>query len=97
MNYFHVKSLCKATSTNNDAVPLFMALCENSASDKNEIDFKDIDFVSSSFLNSSIGLFIENYGLDTFKSTMKCTNCSPAVAKMIRKYVKNSESFAVPA
>ena len=44
--------------------------------------------VSSSFLNSSIGVFLDNYGLQNFKDTVKFKG-APAQFKRISTYIKD--------
>lgn len=66
-----LKNLVADTSSNRSGLILFNAI-ENT--DKNDIVILEIDnrmSLSSSFLNSSIGSYIEKYGLKEFKRKVK--------------------------
>ncbi len=88
-----VKDLCNGTYTNVDGFSLFSEI-DNLLSNNSEVllSFTEIDSVSSSFLNSSIGAVIEKYGLDVFKKDIRITNYTPNIAKILKKYV---DSFAL--
>ena len=89
-----VNNLVLGTSTNTEATPLFIAM-------KNSVDtgaiislsFKDVAYVSSSFLNSSIGEFIDVYGFDFFKNNVKFANCNSDLATLIKGYVTKYKSL----
>ena len=83
-----IKNLVTGTSTNSEAVALYVEM--KKSADLNDcftLSFVGIDYVSSSFLNSSIGEFIETYGFDTFVKNVKFTDCNKDLATMIKSYV----------
>lgn len=89
-----IKDLVKGTSTNVEALPLFL---EMKTAIENEtlitLSFANIDYVSSSFLNSSIGEFIEQYGFDVFAKNVKFTGCNKDLANMIKTYVEKTKTL----
>ena len=90
-----IKDLVTGTSTNSEAVPLFLEM--KSIVESNTIvtlSFAGIDYVSSSFLNSSIGEFIEQFGFNYFASNVKFTNCNKDLANMIKTYVAKTKTLA---
>jgi hypothetical protein len=54
-----------------------------------ELSFKDATITSSSFLNSSIGALIEEYGTQTVKQRIRPTGMSPTQATLLRKYMES--------
>lgn len=67
-----LKDLVKGTSSNEQGLVLFESLKNAYLSNTSLILQVDSDLpISSSFLNTSIGLFLETYGLDSFKKTVK--------------------------
>ena len=67
-----LKNIVKDTSSNDQGMLLFTYLKDAYLS--NDSIILDVDSnlsMSSSFLNSSIGLFLDNFGLDNFKKTLK--------------------------
>lgn len=83
-----IKNLVTGTSTNAEAFSLFLDMKNCAAADNSfTLDFTGIDYVSSSFLNSSIGEFIETYGFNTFASKVKFSSCNKDLATMIKGYV----------
>ena len=60
-----------ATSTNQDGVLFFDFLKNNALNDQVVINVPGHLTLSSSFLNSSVGKFIDIFGLDKFKENVK--------------------------
>ncbi len=83
-----IKNVVTGTSTNAEAIALYIEM-KNSVDlgDTITLSFAGIDYVSSSFLNSSIGEFIETYGFDAFVKNIKFTDCNNDLATMIKSYV----------
>jgi hypothetical protein len=83
-----IKNLVTGTSTNSEAIALFIEM-KKSADIKDSfiLSFAGIDYVSSSFLNSSVGEFIETYGVETFVKSIKFADCNKDLATMIKSYV----------
>lgn len=72
MNYLILSELVDNTGSNDAGFVLFKKL--KTARDKKTtitLCFEPTQSLSSSFLNSSIGLFLETYGLAAFKETVK--------------------------
>jgi len=53
------------------------------------LSFDDVITISSSFLNSSIGELIDQYGFEILKDRVKITNYTPSIAKAIRNYISD--------
>lgn len=72
MNYLILKDIVKNTSSNDEGLVLFEHLKAAFLS-KEVITLcvENNDSLSSSFLNTSIGLYIETYGLENFKEFVK--------------------------
>lgn len=90
-----IKDIVKGTSTNSEALPLFLEM-NNVVVTSNEsvvLSFNNIEFVSSSFLNSSIGQFIEKYGFDRFSKNVKFADCKTDIAARIKDYVLKYKSL----
>jgi hypothetical protein len=67
-----LKNIVKNSSSNNQGVILFNALQEAYLKEEQLILLVDSDLsMSSSFLNTSFGVFLDNYGLSVFKETVK--------------------------
>jgi hypothetical protein len=90
-----IKDLVKGTSTNSEALPLFMKMDDavSVAKETVVLSFNSIEFVSSSFLNSSIGQFIEKHGFDLFSKTVKFADCKTDIAARIKDYVLKYKSL----
>lgn len=89
-----IKNLVTGTSTNAEAFSLFLGMknCAELGSSFT-LDFTGVDYVSSSFLNSSIGEFIETYGFNTFASNVKFSGCNKDLAALIKSYVAKFKSL----
>jgi len=67
-----LKNIVKNSSSNEQGVILFDSLQNAYLNKRPIILFVDSDLsMSSSFLNSSIGMFLDKYGLSNFKETVK--------------------------
>jgi hypothetical protein len=67
-----LKNIVRDSSSNEEGVKLFNIL--QAAYSKKEHLLLQVDSdltMSSSFLNTSIGLFLDKYGLNTFRNTVK--------------------------
>lgn len=89
-----VNNISNGTSTNSEAFSLYLEL-QKTARDNNSIilSFTNITFVSSSFLNSSIGQFIDEFGFNYFSKHIKFADCTPELAKRIKDYVVKYKSL----
>lgn len=67
-----LKNIVKNSSSNEQGMILFDSLQDAYLSKDSLILYVDSNLsMSSSFLNSSIGLFLDKYGLNSFKQTVK--------------------------
>lgn len=90
-----LKDIVHGTSTNSEAYVLYLEM-QNVVEDKNQsitLSFSEIAYVSSSFLNSSLGEFIDKFGFDFFAKRIKFTDCKPELAKQIKDYVVKYKSL----
>jgi len=85
-----LKDVVTDTYTNASGLSLFIVLKKHiDGNDKVELSLKDSTPMSSSFMNSSIGELIYNYGFDKFKSIVKFTDLTHSHADIIRNYLKS--------
>lgn len=85
-----VAEIVPSTITNSDAVSLKSAM--QSVLAKGDIivlSFHKVNTITSSFLNSSIGEIIEEYGFDKLKGRLVLSNYTPPVGEMITKYIND--------
>lgn len=88
MNTLKVSHIVIGTSTNSQGFILFTELDKYLC--KNEIviiDIENIDYFSSSFLNSSFGELIAKHGKEKVKKTLRFTNYKQSVLDIIVKYI----------
>ncbi len=82
-----VKDIVNETYTNDSGYNLFITI--KSYIDSNDtnviLSFEGATITSSSFLNSSIGNLVENYGISILKR-IKPTKLSQTQADVLRKY-----------
>lgn len=83
-----VKNGAPGTLSNADGVSLKIAI-EKALSDDNIaiLSFAGIDTISTSFLNSSIGEIVDQFGIQTLKNRIKISHYTPSLAAVISKYV----------
>lgn len=53
------------------------------------LSFDSVVTISSSFLNSSIGEIIDQYGFEILRDRVKITNYTPSIAKAIKNYISD--------
>jgi hypothetical protein len=83
-----VKEIVKETYTNTSGFNLYIAIRDYFDTDRSfELSFDGISSTSSSFLNSSFGALIEEFGVDKFTSLVKIKNVTKGEAEIIKKYV----------
>lgn len=88
MAQISILDLTKGTLTNEDAIPVKNALTNSlKKGEKVVLSFKGVNLISSSFLNSSIGEIISEFGILALKNKIKITNYTPALAEMIKGYI----------
>lgn len=86
-----LSNVVQSYSSNDDGLVLYNELEKHAATDEeimlvvaNEVAF------SSSFLNSSIGLFLEKYGIETFRKKIKFKGNRNQFERL-GQYIKNFE------
>lgn len=81
-------SIVDGTFTNSEGNKLFTALSPYvSAGQVVRLSLRDATPMSSSFLNSSIGELIEQYGLAALRHSLKLTDYLPSHAAAIKQYI----------
>ncbi len=80
------------TATNIGGLPVYLAT--NKLLELNHKvcwDLDTVSFLSSSFLNSSVGELIDKYGIDFFKSHFSITKYSRYQVEAIKDYIEKYE------
>lgn len=91
-----LKNIVKDTSSNDQGMLLFTYLKDAYLSNDSIILDVDSDLsMSSSFLNSSIGLFLDNFGLDNFKKTLKFKGTKTQFSRIADYISKYNELYLV--
>lgn len=90
----NVKDTVVGTSTNSEALPLFVAMDAVLKDNKLLVlSLKSCQPMSSSFLNSSFGTIIEKYGWDFLKGKISIIDYTPAIANLIKSYLDKSKQL----
>lgn len=83
-----VSKIVTETYTNSSGYNLYLAIKDNFVANQPfELSFDGVSATSSSFLNSSFGTLIEEFGLDTFTSLVKIKNVTKGEAEILKKYI----------
>lgn len=91
-----LKSLVKNSSSNEQGMILFNSL-ENAYLSQDSL-ILDVDSeltLSSSFLNSSIGQFLDKYGLNNFKQTVRFKGSKNQFSRLSEYIKKYSNTYPV--
>ncbi len=92
-NQIIVSDICISTYTNADGQTLKSAIADILlVCDSAVVSFHGIDSVSTSFLNSSFGELVSDFGLEDIKKRVKITNYTSSLLHSIKKYI-NSLSY----
>ncbi len=85
-----LKDIVSDTYSNAEGYSLYLTL-RPYFDNKNKIllSLEEVSAFSTSFLNSSFGQLIEDFGIDTFKSILKLSNLTKVNAEMVRNYVNS--------
>lgn len=90
----NLTSIVSGTTTNTDALPFFYEMEKSfSNGEKLIVSLDNSSTMSSSFLNSSIGEFIDKYGLDGLQKTLSFVNYTSSQIDYIKKYVDYYKEF----
>jgi hypothetical protein len=83
-----VKEVITGTSTNAEAMPLFILMDEALTQNKAVVlSLKNCKSMSSSFLNSSIGCIVDKYGFDLLKGRLSIVDFTPFMGQIIKDYI----------
>ena len=89
-----VSEICSACMTNTDAVVFDSTVRQSLISDQIvKIDFHGISGITTSFLNSSFGSWIEDFGFEKLMGKVLLTNYTPFIAKSIKQYLEESKNL----
>lgn len=90
----NVKDTVVGTSTNSEALPLFVAMDAVLKDNKSLVlSLKSCNPMSSSFLNSCFGTIIEKYGWEFLKGKISIIDYTPVTADLIKRYLDNSKQL----
>lgn len=91
-----LKNIVTDSSSNEQGMVLFKSL-QNAFlnSDSLILDVDSNMSMSSSFLNSSIGLFLDKYGLNSFKKTVKFRGSKNQFSRLLDYINKYSSLYSV--
>lgn len=80
--------LAGGTSTNTQGYALYIVMKQHFlCNQKIRLSLKDATPMSSSFLNSSIGELIDEFGIDKVKSSLSIVHYTPTQAKILKDYI----------
>lgn len=83
-----IKVIDRNTSTNKDGDQLYHFLVDNISCDKITIHFSPEITLTSSYLNSSFGKFIDVFGVDKLKAKVRIKT-NKSTFSVISKYLEN--------
>lgn len=90
MKTIHVLSITNETATNEAGEALGASvLPELTNRNTVSLDFSGTGAISTSFLNSSIGAWIEELGVETVKEFVKFTGLTKYQAQTLQKYLQD--------
>ena len=89
MKTYNLTDIVQGTSTNTAGEYLYVVL-EKAIKNEEKIRVSLIDSTpfSTSFMNSSIGAIIEDYGIDIFREFVAFVGYTKSQASMIKKYIQ---------
>ncbi|TDT41958.1 hypothetical protein CLV90_3190 [Maribacter spongiicola] len=85
-NLYNILDITPKTSTNSDGDVLFDFLSNSAVNDNVVLKIPGDVIISSSFLNSSVGKFIDVFGMENFKKNIKIS-CNRNIFNQLKKYV----------
>jgi hypothetical protein len=88
-----LNDITTSSSTNFDGDRLFAYLSDYAVNDVVTIKIMGDRIISSSFLNSSIGKYIDIFGIDKFKSNIRITT-TKSIFNQLKSYVDYYNDFA---
>lgn len=93
METIQISQIVKDTYTNSSGYTLYTVVY-NIISKGNTVilSFKDSTPTSSSFLNSSLGELIDNFGFEKFKKQVKITDLNKSQLGILKRYFDSCSS-----
>jgi hypothetical protein len=89
-----LKDICPSYTTNMDAIALDAAVRKAlNEGKKVTLSFHNVSGLTSSFLNSSFGAWVDDFGFDTLKAMVVITDYTPYVAAFIKKYLDDLKTL----
>jgi len=83
-----IKDIVSNTTLNDEGVILFKVISDLLNEGNNVIlSLNELEPMSSSFMNSSFGAIIDNFGIDTFKEKIRISDYKPSHAIRIKNYI----------
>lgn len=87
MNTIKLTQITPKTSTNQDGNLFFDFLINNAVNDTVIIEIDGHLTLSSSFLNSSVGKYIDIFGINKFKENVKIS-CNKNIFNQFKRYIQ---------
>ncbi|MFH0991295.1 MAG: DUF4325 domain-containing protein [bacterium] len=85
----------QGTSTNAQGYALYVVLKQSMLNDgKIRLSLKGASPMSSSFLNSSLGELIDEFGIDRVKSSLSLVNYTASQARILKEYLTTYQKYA---
>lgn len=85
-----INNIVDSTYTNAQGYKLYVTLLPFFINNERvDLSFVDLTPMSSSFLNSSLGALIEEFGLEQFKNTIRPVEITKSHAEVLSKYIKS--------
>jgi len=82
------------TSTNTEALGLYLAISKAfQAGDTVKLALEDTTPMSSSFMNSSFGELVEDFGMETIKKQLRLVDFKPSQALQIKNYFETITAY----
>lgn len=88
MRHINLGQITVSSSSNNDGDKLYDYLCSYALTSEVVIQIDSNSILSTSFLNSSFGKFINDYGIDLFKRNVKI-NTNANQFNRLKNYIVN--------
>ncbi len=85
---------CKKGITPDDGEPIYKAIVESLQQGETvDLDFADVEMMTTAFLNVVIGNLYKDYSSETLKSRLTFSNLPSAIAVRIKKVTDNAKLF----
>lgn len=89
-----IKQIVENTYINSEGYKLYVSLLPFvKEKEKVDVSFVDLTPMSTSFLNSSVGALIEEFGLEQFKYSIRPVEITKSHAEVLSKYIKSLQEI----